>query len=1096
MKKSLGIAVRAGVWVATATVMLACMLFARLLFAPIDLGFAKEQLIDQAEGILPGWQISFDQTEIGWDWRRVRPWVSIQNLRLVDRADRLTATIPQAQVGVTFASLLGDVGLSTIELDAANVIVSDLAGFSDATGSGMFSELFGTGGIPKPAVFRPVTEGFSRFGERLMARAPGLKNILLTSSIVEIMRGENYDSARFAVPRLELRKREDRLQLEALADISMGGSPVQLRLQGEAEPDVGEMMLAVAFSQMRPRDLRFQAELPEVITYLDFPVTLNLELELASNIGLRGAKFNLSIDEGFVNHPVRFPTPGAIEFGNIDGFYDAAEEMLVFEAIELETPTRTISGDGALQWLEGQDKPAAQFTLITDAASIAEVKQYWPIATYPDGTPRGARVWVDQNMIDGLARDVRFEVDWSPIKGGAFEYGSAFKLTFDFQDIDTRYLRDMPPIVGASGYASLTRQVFDVAIERGTVMKMPIDGSKAHMYNIHHPGEGIGEFDIQLEGDVPSIMKLISYEPLNVPQKMNFDPDRLGGDASIQVAIELPLIKSMPKEAVKYDVQASIAGTKVADLLGGEGIRDGAVKLWLDSDNLSLEGTARLNGVPLKLFWREDFQAGRDNAEADTTEMVLSGSFDENDLKALGVDVSDFLKGRAQGEAIFLGRSLRFRTGQFSADASSAILKVPQLAWEKASASPAMVTGTVEFADNETRLAPLVVKGEGIDVHANFSWRSKESGVFFGNFSINSLGRHQLTGTVDQRSGSPTTVKIKAAQFDAGAYLAGLSEPTPEAVKSQEEQQSEGADLNLVLSADRMVMLNGEYFDNVSFETQFRQREPTSLTLEALVGGTNKPVLMSISENDDPKGQALAIQSEDAGQFLRGLGLFSHVRDGTLKMDGFTSGWGNDLTIEGEAKIKDSLLVSQANLGPSVEEGVVSGLDEFVSKGPVELDNIEIPFDYRLGILDLSGLKANGPTLGMTMEGQISAREGKINVNGVFVPAYGLNALLGKIPIVGSLLTGGKGKGVFGVSYRVKGPLDNPDFSINPVSGLAPGFLRLLFEGRKGKIADVKIPDEKPVPDAEAGQQTADPALDTAQEAQEQEPPQKEDPQY
>ena len=34
-----------------------------------------------------------------------------------------------------------------------------------------------------------------------------------------------------------------------------------------------------------------------------------------------------------------------------------------------------------------------------------------------------------------------------------------------------------------------------------------------------------------------------------------------------------------------------------------------------------------------------------------------------------------------------------------------------------------------------------------------------------------------------------------------------------------------------------------------------------------------------------------------------------------------------------------------------------------------------------------------------------------------------------------------------------------PEFSINPLSGIAPGFLRLLFEGKKGSIDDVDTPD-------------------------------------
>jgi len=63
--------------------------------------------------------------------------------------------------------------------------------------------------------------------------------------------------------------------------------------------------------------------------------------------------------------------------------------------------------------------------------------------------------------------------------------------------------------------------------------------------------------------------------------------------------------------------------------------------------------------------------------------------------------------------------------------------------------------------------------------------------------------------------------------------------------------------------------------------------------------------------------------------------------------------------------------------------------------------------------------------------------------------------LLGKLPLIGGLFSGGDGKGLFGVTYRIIGSTDAPEIQSNPLSALAPGFLRLLFEGQKGTIADL-----------------------------------------
>ena len=81
---------------------------------------------------------------------------------------------------------------------------------------------------------------------------------------------------------------------------------------------------------------------------------------------------------------------------------------------------------------------------------------------------------------------------------------------------------------------------------------------------------------------------------------------------------------------------------------------------------------------------------------------------------------------------------------------------------------------------------------------------------------------------------------------------------------------------------------------------------------------------------------------------------------------------------------------------------------------------------------------------------------------GAFVPAYLINAALGRIPIIGKLFTGGEeGGGVFAARYELTGRLEDPKVSMNPLSVVAPGFLRNVFG----------------VPDADSA--PSDPVVDT-----------------
>lgn len=64
--------------------------------------------------------------------------------------------------------------------------------------------------------------------------------------------------------------------------------------------------------------------------------------------------------------------------------------------------------------------------------------------------------------------------------------------------------------------------------------------------------------------------------------------------------------------------------------------------------------------------------------------------------------------------------------------------------------------------------------------------------------------------------------------------------------------------------------------------------------------------------------------------------------------------------------------------------------------------------------------------------------------NGTLIPLRGVNTILGGIPIIGDILGGENG--IFAITFEAQGPLDNPSISVNPLSVLAPGFLREIFE--------------------------------------------------
>ena len=100
-------------------------------------------------------------------------------------------------------------------------------------------------------------------------------------------------------------------------------------------------------------------------------------------------------------------------------------------------------------------------------------------------------------------------------------------------------------------------------------------------------------------------------------------------------------------------------------------------------------------------------------------------------------------------------------------------------------------------------------------------------------------------------------------------------------------------------------------------------------------------------------------------------------------------------------------------------------------------------------ITKIKELYAIGPSISFLMSGYIEKNK-VTSLRGTLVPATTINKSIAKLPLVGELLVGKKtGEGVFGVSFKIKGPPKNLKTSVNPVKTLTPRFITRTLEKLK-----------------------------------------------
>ena len=91
-------------------------------------------------------------------------------------------------------------------------------------------------------------------------------------------------------------------------------------------------------------------------------------------------------------------------------------------------------------------------------------------------------------------------------------------------------------------------------------------------------------------------------------------------------------------------------------------------------------------------------------------------------------------------------------------------------------------------------------------------------------------------------------------------------------------------------------------------------------------------------------------------------------------------------------------------------------------------------------------LAAIGPAISIMMEGYVEGKK-LVSLRGTLVPATTINRTISSIPLLGDLLVGKKvGEGVFGVSFKIKGPPKDLKTRVNPIKTLTPRFITRTLE--------------------------------------------------
>jgi len=242
------------------------------------------------------------------------------------------------------------------------------------------------------------------------------------------------------------------------------------------------------------------------------------------------------------------------------------------------------------------------------------------------------------------------------------------------------------------------------------------------------------------------------------------------------------------------------------------------------------------------------------------------------------------------------------------------------------------------------------------------------------------------------------------------------------------------------IKIDTTFINKNDYTKNLFGNFSFKENKLDKLNLESTFSN-NKIMNLSIETNKQ-KETITKFFSNYPKPLIKRYDFIKGFEEGYLNFNSIKKdGVSNSVLIIDNFKVKEvpvfAKLLSLASL---------QGIADLLTGEGIRFTDFEMIYSSQKGLTTIEEMYAIGPAISILMDGYISSKK-LVSLRGTLVPATTINRSIASIPLLGKILIGDKtGEGVFGVSFKIKGPPKNLSTTVNPIKTLTPRFITRTLE--------------------------------------------------
>ena len=646
----------------------------------------------------------------------------------------------------------------------------------------------------------------------------------------------------------------------------------------------------------------------------------------------------------------------------------------------------------------------------------ADLPRYWPA-----GLLRDARRYVIRHIKAGVARDGRFHAVFDLATGklapGAVTGGfTASGVTLD-------WFPGAPAMTGLAGRLHFTADdALDIDATAGRLGGLALRGHMRITTLSRH--DQTATIDAHAAGGLADALGLLRKPPLRL-KTTALKLDRTTGRMAATIHASVPLKRRLALADIAIRANAGLTGVHLPLPFAGLALDGGSAAIDVDPHHLALHGNGRVAATATRFTAAMKLPGGplTLDAKADATRQALA---------RLGLPVAAWRAGAAP-----LTVTYRDQAGgvlAVGADLTGVTLAEPAFGWRKAAGQPGRATLRIGLGGG----AFGGLQAAHVEAPELLFDGARRAGRFV--IAAARLGRLRARGSVapPARPGAAWRISLSGGTLDLSALIAQARAQAGTAATAPRPASGPAWALNGTFSQLRLhaapapllgatqVAATGDGDRLARLEATLAQasQPPARLTYRRSGGVTR-----------------IRLDAPDAGALLAATGATGGVNGGTLALDATRQG---GLT-KGRLDIDDFRLTEAPVMAKVLQALTIYGMPAATSGPGLAFTRLVAPFTISRQVVTLGGARAWSPSLGFTTTGQVDLARKRYDLSGTIVPAYALNTLPGRIPLIGRLFSPEKGGGLFAARYTVAGPFGSPRVMVNPVSALAPGFIRDLF---------------------------------------------------